>query len=43
MPLKNKLTLTALITKFNSEKACHEYLAKKRLVNGFVCSSCKGT
>lgn len=43
MPLKNKLTLAAFIAKFSSEKACHEYLAKKRWPNGFVCSSCKGT
>lgn len=31
MPLKNKLTLAAFIAKFSSEKACHEYLAKKAL------------
>lgn len=43
MPLKNKLTLAAFIAKFSSEKACHEYLAKKRWPNGFVCPSCKGT
>lgn len=29
MPLKNKLTFAAFIAKFSSEKACHEYLAKK--------------
>lgn len=43
MPLKNKLTLAAFIAKFSSEKACHEYPAKKRWPNGFVCPSCKGT
>ena len=43
MPHKNELTLTAFIAKFNSEKACHEYLLKKRWPNGFVCPSCKGT
>lgn len=43
MPLKNKLTLAAFIAKFSSEKACHEYLAKKRWPSGFVCPSCKGT
>lgn len=43
MPLKNKLTLAAFIAKFSSEKACYEYLAKKRWPNGFVCPSCKGT
>lgn len=43
MPLKNKLTLAAFIAKFSSEKAFHEYLAKKRWPNGFVCPSCKGT
>lgn len=43
MPLKNQLTLAAFIAKFSSEKACHEYLAKKRWPNGFVCPSCKGT
>ena len=43
MPHKNELTLTAFIAKFNSEKACHEYLVKKRWPNGFVCPSCKGT
>lgn len=42
MPLKNKLTFAAFIAKFSSEKACHEYLAKKRWPNGFVCPSCKG-
>lgn len=31
MPLKNKLTLAAFIAKFSSEKAYHEYLAKKTL------------
>ena len=36
MPHKNELTLTAFIAKFNSEKACHEYLVKKRWPNGFV-------
>ena len=42
MPLKNKLTFAAFIAKFSSEKPCHEYLAKKRWPNGFVCPSCKG-
>ena len=42
MPFKNKLTFAAFIAKFSSEKACHEYLAKKRWPNGFVCPSCKG-
>ena len=42
IPLKNELTLAPFIAKFSSEKACHEYLAKKRWPNGFVCPSCKG-
>lgn len=42
MLLKNKLALTAFIAKFSSEKACHEYLVKKRWPNGSVCPSCKG-